>query len=37
VVELTQEAENASRMDLDRVEHKIDDLAAAIARMTPSA
>ena len=34
VVELTQEAENASRMDLDRVEHKIDDLAAAIARMT---
>jgi uncharacterized membrane protein YcaP (DUF421 family) len=37
VVELTQEAENASRMDLDRVEHKIDELAAAIARMTPSA
>jgi uncharacterized membrane protein YcaP (DUF421 family) len=36
VVELTQEAENASRMDLDRVEDKIDQLTAAIARMTRS-
>ncbi len=33
VVELTEEARDASRMDVERVEAKIDDLAAAVARL----
>jgi uncharacterized membrane protein YcaP (DUF421 family) len=36
VVELTEEAQDASKMDLERVEQKIDALTAAVARLTPS-
>ena len=36
VVELTEEAQDASKMDLARVEQKIDDLAAAVARLRPA-
>ena len=35
VVELTERGRDASKMDLDRVEHKIDELAAAVARLEP--
>jgi uncharacterized membrane protein YcaP (DUF421 family) len=36
VVELTEEAQDASKMDLERVERKIDDLTAAVSRLAPS-
>jgi uncharacterized membrane protein YcaP (DUF421 family) len=36
VVELTEEAQDASKMDLERVEQKIDALTAAVARLTPN-
>jgi uncharacterized membrane protein YcaP (DUF421 family) len=34
VIDLTEEARDASRMDLQRVEAKIDDLAAAVGRLS---
>jgi uncharacterized membrane protein YcaP (DUF421 family) len=37
LVELTEEARDASKMDLERVERKIDDLRAAVERLTPTA
>ena len=36
VVDLAETARDASKLDLERVERKIDDLRAAIERMTPS-
>ncbi|HEY6567436.1 MAG TPA: YetF domain-containing protein [Actinomycetota bacterium] len=36
VVDLAETARDASKLDLERVERKIDDLQAAIARLTPS-
>ena len=36
VVELTEQARDASKMDLDRVERKIDELTAAVARLSPT-
>lgn len=36
VVDLAETARDASKLDLERVERKIDDLRAAIERLTPS-
>ena len=36
VVELTEQARDASKMDLERVERKIDELTAAVARLSPT-
>ena len=36
MVDLTEEARDASKMDLERVEGKIDDLRAAVERLTRS-
>ena len=36
VVDLAETARDASKLDLERVERKIDDLQAAIERLTPS-
>ena len=36
LVDLTEEARDASKMDLERVEGKIDDLRAAVDRLTRS-
>ena len=37
LVDLTEEARDASKMDLERVEGKIDDLRVAVERLAPSA